>query len=75
MRIDPNTAIQAQDLVNKHPTPWHIANVGEDGDTAYAWVCDAKGESVIGSSEWLNADYKTLAAIIAVFNCLHPESK
>ena len=73
MRIDPNTAMKAKGLVNKHPTPWHIADNGLHGDgTSYAWICDAVGQTVIGASEWLDADYETLATIVRVFNCLKP---
>lgn len=73
--IGPNALITAQVVVNKHPTPWHIANVGKDGSTSLAWICDDAGQCVIGTSEWLDADYDTLDAIVTLFNCLHPEGK
>jgi len=67
--VEPNIL----DIVNVHPTPWHLAGVAKCGDTTGAWICDADGKQVLGCSEWLYASHDLLTTIIAVFNCYEQE--
>ena len=59
-------------ILDKHPAPWHIADNDRHGEgTTYAWICDANGKQVVGSSEWLDMDYDLMQFVVDVFNSTH----
>ena len=63
---------RAREIIARYPKPWHIADNGMRGEgTTYAWICDAAGGEVVGSSEWLKMDYDLMQLVVDIFNSVH----